>query len=306
MTARAVRPILADAASRLEAAGVPSPRVDAELLISHVCGMQRNQLALLDELSAEQQQEFESLVLRRCAREPLQHLTSQAHFRHLTLQVGPGVFIPRPETETLVQLAIDELAVLRSTTERRLRVVDLCTGSAAIPLAIASEAGGIDTLGIELSPQAFEWAKRNVQATMPKVRAVDSTVGLRLADATTAADQLSDLLGLVDVVTCNPPYIPDGAIPRDPEVRDHDPAIALFGGADGLDVVRDVVVQSARLLRPGGLLLIEHGDEQGIAGNERGVPAVIFQAQGFEVPIDHVDLAGRPRVTTTRRLSIET
>lgn len=296
-----VRALISDASQRLAQAGVPSPQVDAELLLAHVAGVTRPQLGLLDGLAPAQCDTFDRLVARRCTREPLQHLTGEAYFRHLTLQVGPGVFIPRPETETLVQLALDELASRQTPTERRLIVIDLCTGSGAIPLAIATECAGVEAIGMELSDDAYGWAQRNVAAHGAALEAAGSRVHLKCADARRAADLLPGYLDSVDVLTCNPPYIPDAAIPRDPEVRDHDPAMALYGGTDGLEVVRDVVGQAARLLRVGGLLLIEHGDQQGDVSGAQGVPLVIAEHADFTSVTDHRDLAGRPRVTSARR-----
>ena len=212
------------------------------------------------------------------------------------------MFIPRPETETLVDIALAELASLRAhNAHAGLVVVDLCTGSAAIPLAIATESSGVQAIGVELSPEAFEWATRNVGAHVSALAAAGSSLDLINGDAREAVTLLPHLAGAVDVLTCNPPYIPAEAIPRDPEVRDFDPAIALYGGLDGLEVVRDVVEQAASLLRPGGLLLLEHGDEQGEAGGDAGFPDLVRNAGGFTDVMDVADLAGRPRVTSARR-----
>ena len=301
-SALCVAHVLKNATARLEGAGVASPRVDAELLLAHVTGEQRSRLRLLTTLAADQLAVYEALLTRRCAREPLQHLTGEAYFRHLVLQVGPGVFIPRPETETLVDIALAELASLRAhNAHAGLVVVDLCTGSAAIPLAIATESSGVQAIGVELSPEAFEWATRNVGAHVSALAAAGSSLDLINGDAREAVTLLPHLAGAVDVLTCNPPYIPAEAIPRDPEVRDFDPAIALYGGLDGLEVVRDVVEQAASLLRPGGLLLLEHGDEQGEAGGDAGFPDLVRNAGGFTDVMDVADLAGRPRVTSARR-----
>ncbi|MFA7266403.1 MAG: peptide chain release factor N(5)-glutamine methyltransferase [Candidatus Nanopelagicales bacterium] len=297
-----VSEVLKRASTRLELAGVASPRVDAELLLVHVTGVQRSRLPILVTLTTEQLSDFDALLDRRCTREPLQHLTGEAYFRHLVLQVGPGVFIPRPETETLVDLALVELAALGARdASSPLVVVDLCTGSAAIPLAIATELTHVRATGVELSAEAFEWATRNVGAHSSELTAARSSLTLINGDAREAAALLHDLAGAVDLLTCNPPYIPAEAIPRDPEVRDFDPAIALYGGPDGLDVVRDVVEQAVTLLRPGGLLLLEHGDEQGEGGGTAGFPELARAAGGFTDVVDATDLAGRPRVTAARR-----
>ncbi len=300
-----VRALLADASQRLAKAGVPSPQADAELLLAHAVGASRSQLTLLARVASAEQVAFEELITRRCNREPLQHLTGEAHFRHLTLQVGPGVFVPRPETETLVQLALDDLAAISDHTDRPLVVVDLCTGSAAIPLSIATELGGVTAIGLELSDDAYAWAERNVAANGAALERARSSVELKCGDARQAAGLLPGYLGKVDVLTCNPPYIPDAAIPRDPEVRDFDPAVALYGGPDGLDVVRDVVAEAVKLLRPGGLLLIEHGDEQGHDAGSNGVPGVLNSQPSLVQIGDVCDLAGRPRVTSARRSSVD-
>jgi len=273
--------------------------------MAHTLDTSRGQLFADPEVNPAQASEFVALVARRALREPLQHIIGQAWFRHLTLAVGPGVFIPRPETETLVELALDALTRLRSDSPDRpskAKIVDLCTGSAAIPLAIATEATSVEAYGVELSGDALGWARRNVTTHQHEIDAASSSLTLIEADATAVSDALPNLRGAVDVLTCNPPYIPDAAIPRDQEVRDFDPSIALFGGGDGLDVVRAVIDQAAELLVGGGYLLIEHGDEQGVAGGELGVPRLVESSRDFTQVQDHLDLGGRPRVTTARRL----
>jgi release factor glutamine methyltransferase len=157
-------------------------------------------------------------------------------------------------------------------------VVDLCTGSAALALSLAVEVPGAQVHAVELSPEALDWATRNVDACAEDVRAAGSELRLHSADATTAAEPggaLAHLAGIVDVVVTNPPYVPDAAVPREPEVRDHDPHLALFGGPDGLDVIRPLARQAALLLRPGGLLLVEHADAQGEDAGALGVPALL-------------------------------
>jgi release factor glutamine methyltransferase len=302
VTNRTSRELLATAQNQLAAAGVQSARVDAELLMAHTLGVRRGQLVAHSDISPAQETEFEAILSRRVNREPLQHIIGQAWFRHLTLAVGPGAFVPRPETETLVELALREIAQRRSDSpQRSMRVVDLCTGSAAIPLALAIEAGSIEVYGVEVSPDALNWANRNAISHDGAVRAAGSSLTLVEADATTASAVLPALHWSVDVLTCNPPYIPDGSIPRDREVRDFDPHIALFGGDDGLDMVRAVIDQAAQFLVSDGYLLIEHGDEQGVTGGESGVPWLLQSSGDFTQVRDHLDLAGRPRVTAARR-----
>ncbi len=303
MTVPRARALLAGAQAQLEEAGVASPRVDAEILLANCLGESRSFLATDPTVLPVQQAQFDATIARRAAREPLQHIIGQAWFRHLTLAVGPGVFIPRPETETLVDLALEELARRRgSVRDVGQTIVDLCTGSAAIPIAIATEARESVIYGVELSPQALGWAQRNVQVYDDLVRSVGSSMTLIDGDATNVVEVLPELVGRVDVLTCNPPYIPSAAIPRDQEVRDFDPDIALYGGADGLDVVKGVIAQAAQLLVPDGYLLIEHGDEQGVGGGPLGVPELLEKSSTFRQVQDHLDLAGRPRVTTARRV----
>jgi release factor glutamine methyltransferase len=273
------RELVATAAARLDAAGVPSPGHDAAELLAHVLGTDRARLTLLDEVPAEAQEAYDALVARRAGREPLQHLTGEAFFRHVRLEVGPGVFTPRPETELLAGWAVDEA---RTRTEPV--VVDLCTGSGAIAKAVAGEVPGARVHAVELDEPAFRWAERNLAGT---------GVDLRQGDFATAFD---DLAGAVDVVVCNPPYVPLEAWESvAPEARDHDPHLALFSGADGLDAIRVLAVRAAVLLGPGGVLGVEHADVQGEA-----VPAVLSGTGRWADVRDHRDLAGRPRFTTAR------
>lgn len=275
------------AAARLAAAGIPTPEVDAELLIGHVTGLGRGELAAAivtgRSLPARDAAQLEELVERRAAREPLQHITGTAYFRSLRLAVGPGVFVPRPETELLVQYAIDELRALPDPAPV---AVDLGTGSGAIALSIASEVPQSEVYAVENSVDAFVWARQNAAS----VGAPNATVVFDdLAGALTRLD------GTVSLVVSNPPYVPDAAIPRDPEVRLHDPAHALYGGADGLDVVRAVSATALRLLRPGGRVLIEHGELQGEPIRD------LLAADGWSAPATFRDLTQRDRITSATR-----
>lgn len=271
------RDVLAAAAGRLREAGVASPEHDAAELLAHVLGTTRGSLALIDDVPADRLGEYDALVARRAAREPLQHLTGVAHFRHVELLVGPGVFVPRPETELLAGWAVEH-ATAASV------VVDLCTGSGAVAKVVADEVPGARVHAVELDEPAYAWAQRNLAGT---------GVDLRQGDFATAFD---DLLGTVDVVTCNPPYIPLEAWESvAPEARDHDPHLALFSGADGLDAIRVLADRAARLLRPGGVLGFEHADVQG-----ESAPAVLAATARWVDVRDHLDLAGRPRFTTAR------
>jgi release factor glutamine methyltransferase len=260
--------------------------VDAELLLAHVLGLSRAGLFTLDELPDDAAARFTALVEQRADRVPLQHLTGRAAFRFLDLAVGPGVFVPRPETEQLTGWVLERLTGLDGPI-----VVDLGSGSGAIALSVAHEHPGARVTAVERDPGAIGWTRHNA---MTRVGAGDTPVGVVQGDMTDPA-LLSELDGRVTVVVSNPPYVPDDAVlPR--EVAEHDPPLALWGGPDGLDVVRGMLTVAARLLHPGGWLGIEHADQQGVA-----LPAVVRAHGGFVEVEDHPDLAGRPRFTTARR-----
>ncbi|MFD2079513.1 release factor glutamine methyltransferase [Actinopolymorpha cephalotaxi] len=276
--------VLEPAARRLAEAGVASPRHDAEALLAHLLGVPRSRLAWSSvDLSPDQERRYDELVGRRADREPLQHLTGTAPFRYLELQVGPGVFVPRPETEVVVDWAIGALAGFTGTPV----VVDLCTGSGAIAGSIAGEVPGTRVYAVELDPDAHAWAERNLAGT---------DVTLARGDAATA---FPDLDGTVDLVIANPPYIPLEAYESvEREVRDHDPALALWSGPDGLDAIRVVERAAARLLRPGGAVVVEHADVQG-----ESAPAVFAGTGRWDRVRDHLDLAGRHRFVTAWRVA---
>lgn len=256
-----------------------SPEWDADELLAHVLGTDRGRLLTLTEVSDDAAARFAELVERRARREPLQHLTGTAAFRHVELAVGPGVFVPRPETELLAGWAVEQATRLESPV-----VVDLCTGSGAIARAIADEVPHARVHAVELDERAHDWAARNLTGT---------GVDLRLGDMAQAFD---DLAGTVDVVTCNPPYIPlDAWESVAPEARDHDPGLALFSGVDGLDAFRVLERRAAILLRPGGVVGAEHADAQGEAA-----PALFSASGRWREVSDHRDLAGRPRFVTAR------
>lgn len=268
-----------EAARRLAEAGVASPDHDADVLLAHALGVERTRVLLADDLSPSQVEHYTALVARRATREPLQHLTGVAAFRHVELQVGPGVFVPRPETELLAGWAVEQVVEVPEPV-----VVDLCTGSGAIARAIADEVPHARVHAVELDAGAYEWAVRNLAGT---------GVDLRRGDFATAFE---DLVGLVDVVVCNPPYIPLEAWESvAPEARDHDPHLALFSGDDGLDAMRTLEARAARLLRPGGVVGAEHADVQG-----ESAPAVLATTGRWAEVQDHRDLAGRPRFVTAR------
>jgi release factor glutamine methyltransferase len=274
------RVLLRDAARHLGGAGVASPEYDAAELLAHVLGTTRSRLPLVESVDVDQQAAFARLVERRSAREPLQHLTGSAAFRHVELLVGPGVFVPRPETELLAGWAIERA---RETGVNPV-VVDLCCGSGAIALSVADEVPGAEVYAVELDAGAHAWAERNLTGT---------GVDLRLGDM---AGALPELAGTVDVVACNPPYIPlEAWASVAPEVRDHDPALALWSGEDGLDAMRVLEATAAQLLRPGGWVGAEHADAQGESA------AQVFSTSGRWTEVrDHQDLAGRARYVTAR------
>ena len=282
-----VTTMLRNSVEQLASAGVPSPDVDAELLIGFVLGMSRGEVQAKaitgTVVSTSEAAAITALMERRAGREPLQHIIGRAPFRSLELAVGPGVFVPRPETEQVAQFAID---ALRAAAGREPIGVDLGTGSGAIALALATEVPHALVYGVENSPEAFLWTRQNFRESgADNARAV-------FVDLASALPQLD---GTVAVVISNPPYIPLGAIPRDPEVRLFDPEHALYGGEDGLDVVRQVSRTARRLLHPGGTFVLEHGELQAAA------IAAILAADGWRAIASHPDFLGRDRSTTALR-----
>jgi release factor glutamine methyltransferase len=274
------RDAIARATWRLQQAGVDSPGTDAELLLAHVLGLPRGRVGLADDLTTEQAHDLDALVTRRARREPLQHLLGTAAFRYVEVEVGPGVFVPRPETELLAGWAVDRLRGLEAPV-----AVDLCTGSGAVALALATEVPHATLHAVELSETAFEFARRNLSGT---------DVDLRCGDIATA---FADLDGTVDVVVANPPYIPlDAYASVAVEAREYDPPLALWSGEDGLDTIRVVEDVAARLLRPGGWVGCEHADVQGEAA-----PAVFAGSGRWTQVRDRTDLARRPRFVTASR-----
>ena len=274
------------ATDRLAAAGVSSPEHDARALAVHALGLGRpSDLLLVDALTAEQDAAFQALVARRAERVPLQHLVGSVGFRYVELEVGPGVFVPRPETESVVQWAVDALVAHPGPT-----VVDLCTGSGTIAFALANELPRARVHAVERDEGALVWALRNAAL---RVAAGDPEVVLHHASA---QDALPGFDGTLDLVISNPPYVAttEAHIP-DPEVLDHDPGIALWAGEDGLDVIRLVEQAARRLLAPGGLLVVEHSDRQGASA-----PALLEAAGGWSEVADHRDAAGRDRYVTAR------
>lgn len=264
-------------------AQVPSPRVDAELLAAHLLydgSRSRLQHAALmgERLTPDQVAEYEALVTRRASREPLQHITGSAPFYRLELAVGPGVFVPRPETELLAEEALKVLAARTESATGQLRIVDLCTGSGAIAAAIKSELPNAQVFAVELSEEAIPYARKNLESL---------GVHLVQGDALTA---LTELAGRFDAVLSNPPYIPPANVPADPEAALHDPEMALYGGgADGMQIPSAIAARAYELLAPGGFFMMEHDDAQ-----EEAVAELLARV-GFERCYPVRDLNGRPR-----------
>ncbi len=291
------REALIDGTQRLRAAGIESARTDAELLLCHVLEVPRTRLMLVDTLDASQRMAFERLLAKRQARFPLQHLTGTAPFRYMELEIGVGALVPRPETEAVVESAIRW--VRDNITERPL-LLDLCSGAAPIALALATELDHVDVVGIEKFSEAQEWGRKNALRFAETIAARDNTLTLVDGDVcdTTLMQQYAQR---ASVVISNPPYIPDGMVPRDPEVALHDPKEALFGGPDGFAVIRELLNSAALALRAGGLLVIEHADAQGETAGDAGLPALVRAHGSFRDVVDHADLTNRPRYITALR-----
>lgn len=275
-----LREAIAAATATLARAGIDSARTDAELLAAHFAGTDRGRLALLDAPDPEFFDRFDNAVSARARRTPLQHITGIAPFGPVHLHVGPGVFTPRPETEAILEWA------LAQSLPHDAVILDLCTGSGALAIALASQRPGARVIAVDDDAVALDYAGRN---------AANTTVRLVHGDVT-AADLLPELTGSVDLVVANPPYIPAGA-ELEPEVAQHDPAHALFGGADGMAVIAPLVLRAAGWLKPGGLLAVEHDD------TTSGATVRIIREVGvFGDVIAHRDLTGRPRFVTARAM----
>jgi release factor glutamine methyltransferase len=274
--------LLSRGSQLLASAGIDSAEVDAQLLAAHVLGISRGELQaqLFLDTEISQTDSLLELFQKRSERIPLQHLTGVAYFRNLTLEVGPGVFIPRPETEGVVELAI------KAMPEGGI-AVDLCTGSGAIAISIATEVPNSRVYAWELNPDSETYIRKNLRGN----------VELVMGDITVEHELFDELAGTVDVVISNPPYIPTWAVPKDLEVQLHDPALALYGGDDGLDIIRVVSRRAMQLLKPGGFLVVEHADTQG------NLVADLFQTDGWENIQIHQDLTNRDRsVSATKAL----
>jgi release factor glutamine methyltransferase len=280
MSRQPLRLAIMEAERILADAGVASPRVDAELISAHVLGVARGKLMLTPLVDRQVVEAIGQLVHQRAKRIPLQHLLGWAAMGAVTLEVGPGVFVPRPETELLLEWGLAFLAGRETPV-----VVDLCTGTGALALAVAAERPDAQVHAVEIDTTALAWARRNMAS---------SGVRLHSGDVTDPA-LFTDLDAQVDLVLCNPPYVPVGTVVP-PEVGEHDPFKAVFAGTDGLTVIRHVVNLSARLLKPGGAVAIEHDDTQ-----RESVPELLTTRKVLTDVEDHDDLAGRPRFATAIR-----
>ena len=275
-----VSELLSESSSKLKEAGVTSATVDAELLACYCLGVSRSELALMvatrQEFPEESLELFLTALARRVARQPLQHITGTAAFRHLDLKVGPGVFTPRPETEQVVGFALEKISNVPNPL-----IVDLCSGSGAIAISLATEVLGSNVFAVEKSKEAFSFLQQNAASYGL------AEMNLRNEDL---QESLPELDGKVDLVISNPPYIPNDAIPIDLEVQLHEPSMSLYGGVDGLDVVRQISNRALTLLKPGGLLVMEHADTQSRAIGE------LLLAEGWLEIEARADLAGKDRM----------
>lgn len=274
-----------EVSAQLARAGVPSPQADAELIWAHVLGVSRGEVVARgfrgDSVSPEDSGRVSALVARREKREPLQHLLGVAPFMSFEVSVGPGVFVPRPETESLAERAI-HVAQTLGVGDSGISVLDLCSGSGALAIAIAREVPWARVTAVEASADALWFLEKNVAALAPEVEVIHATVAefsLTLAGTS------------VDLVVANPPYVPVDEVPNEPEVSEFDPPQALFGGVDGMDVVKQVVALAANALRPGGVVMIEHANVQGDL-----VRSLLVEA-GFRLVAVEQDLLGRDRFT---------
>lgn len=288
-TVGSVGDVIRNAAARLRSAGIETPEHDAKLLLAEAAGVELRDIDKAMLMGSELDYDagrFGAMLERRAKREPLQYIVGHAPFRYLDLEVGPGVFIPRPETETVVQAGLDWLTRHGMMTPL---VVDLCAGSGAIGLSVVTEVPGSRVWAVELEPRTAEWTRRNLAETAKRYPSIASNYQLEIADATSMAT-LAHLDGTVDMVITNPPYIPELDVPEQPEVRDWDPELALYGGsADGTLIPERIIERSFRLLKPGGALVMEHDVSQG----DRLV--AYAKAAGFTEGSTGQDWTGRDR-----------
>ncbi len=275
--------LLARGTELLTSAGVESAEVDAQLLAAHVLGFSRGELQAksITNFEIDDVGEIEALFQKRSERIPLQHLTGVAYFRNLALTVAPGVFIPRPETEVVTEFAVQALRAVPGEPI----AVDLCTGSGAIAISLTTEVPNSLVYAWELNPDSEQPLRENIAVNGGRVNLV-------MGDIAEEHPLFQELAGRVDVVVSNPPYIPTGAVPVEVEVQLHEPELALYGGADGMDIMRVVSKRALQLLKPGGFLVVEHADSQA------KIVADLFEADGWRQIRSHRDLNARDRATT--------
>ena len=278
--------LLAEAATRLASAGIVSARSDAEWLLAEVMEVSRGELVARavkgEECDEDVVEAYRTLLSRRETREPLQHIVGRAPFLDFEVRVGPGVFVPRPETEILAERVCSHAQSI-GVSEAGLHVVDLCSGSGVLAVALARAVPYARVTAIETSEAAIEYLAKNVAQLAPAIE-------VHHADAVSWASEKEP--SSVDVIVANPPYIPSAEVPNDPEVAMFDPSLALYAGADGLDVIRDITRVAERILRPGGLLAMEHSNLQGAAVRD------ILNAAGFRTVETFRDLTDRDRFTS--------
>lgn len=278
-----LRQVIERAVAVLTAAGIDSPRTDAEFLAAHVAGTDRGRLSLIDVIGGDFIAQFEAVIDRRARRTPLQHIIGTAAFGPLSLRVGPGVFTPRPETEAILEWS------QRQRPSRNSVVVDLCTGSGALAIALSLQWPDVRVIGVDDDAVALRYARENSECAQTATEFV-------LGDVTDPA-LLPELTGSVGLLVANPPYIPAAATLQ-PEVARHDPHHALFGGPDGMEVIGPIIALAARLLEPGGPIAVEHDDTT----SQKTVE--LFCATGhFGDVTARNDLTGRPRFVTATRLA---
>ena len=301
-----MRELLQNAIARLRKAGVDSPQYDARVLLAHACGVSLSDLnkALilgdLNDFPPDYASKYSDFISRRASREPLQHIIGHAPFRYLDLSVGKGVFVPRPETEVVVQEGIDWI---RANNLKNPVVVDLCAGSGAIGLSVVTEVADTQVWAVEKSPEAFQYLRKNFEETAKNYEnmQISSRYHAVLADATKAhvpdlTPELAQICGKVDLVITNPPYVPENQVPEQVEVREYDPPIALYGGsADGLRIPEQIMHVAFELLRCGGAMVMEHDISQGDALKKYA------ESVGFSRARVGNDLTGRPRYTFAQK-----
>ncbi|RZQ60886.1 peptide chain release factor N(5)-glutamine methyltransferase [Amycolatopsis suaedae] len=286
MNRQPLRLAILEATRILERAGVASPRTDAELIAAHVLGVERGRLPLVPLVDPTVIDAIGQFVTQRAKRVPLQHLIGWAAMGDITVDVGAGVFVPRPETELLLEWGLKLIDGRKFPV-----VVDLCTGSGVLALAVAHARPDAVVYAVDIDSNALAWARHNAEA---RIAAGDTAIRLYSGDIADGS-MFAELDGLVDLVLCNPPYVPEGT-PVPPEVSDHDPAHAVFAPEGGLAVIRYAIDAAARLLRRGGGLAIEHDDTHGTA-----VPELVRARRVLTDVQDHPDLTGRPRFVTALR-----